>query len=130
MTVTVLRPGTPGARNEKGGEMKIGHHLKTGIALAIILLIPVWGWCGEIFGSIMAGDRAVRGAEVEVSCGGKPSGRFKTDNFGSYRLFVHEQGPCTLTVSYQGQTLDLNITSYEKPMRYDLEVRGNTLQRR
>jgi hypothetical protein len=110
--------------------MKIVHHLKTCIAISIILLIPALGWCGEIFGSVMVGDNAVRGAEGEVSCGGKSSGRFRTDNFGSYRLFVQERGPCTLTFYYQGIALPLEITSYEKPMRYDLEVRGNTIRRR
>ena len=99
-----------------------------GTMLLTILFGVTSAWPGEIFGSVRSGNKAAR-AQVTVTCGNKTYGPVNTDNFGSYRLFVRERGQCTLTVHYQGQALTLNITSYERPMRYDLEGRGSTLFR-
>jgi hypothetical protein len=108
-----------------------GDDMKTilGIMVLTILFGASSAWPGEIFGSVRQGNSAVR-AQVSVKCDGNSYGPVNTDNFGSYRLFVRERGQCTLTVDYQGQALTMGITSYERPMRYDVEVRGDSLLRR
>jgi hypothetical protein len=99
------------------------------IIVLTILLSVSSAWSGEIFGTVRKGNGAVK-AQVTVTCGNQSYGPVETDNFGSYRLFVRERGQCTLTVHYLGKPLTMAITSYERPMRYDLEVSGTTLLRR
>jgi len=100
-----------------------------GILVLIMLLGVSSSWAGEIFGTVRSGRRAVR-AQVTVTCGPRTYGPVTTDNFGSYRLFVRERGQCILTVHYQGRPLNMRITSYERPIRYDIQVGGGSLQRR
>jgi len=53
---------------------------------------------GEIYGTIKEGGKPVKGGtKVEVKCA-KGGYSAETDKLGSYRLFVPEQGKCTLSV--------------------------------
>jgi hypothetical protein len=45
-----------------------------------------------------------------------------TDEFGSYKLAVKQQGKCILTLVYEKQELALEVFSYETATRYDLVV--------
>ncbi|RPJ44304.1 MAG: hypothetical protein EHM19_06995 [Candidatus Latescibacterota bacterium] len=55
-----------------------------------------------------------------------------TDNFGSYKLTVKEEGKCILTLVYEKQTPTLEVFSYKDPTRYDLilEKKDGTLSLR
>jgi hypothetical protein len=45
----------------------------------------------------------------------------QTDKEGMYRVYVNEEGKCTLTVRYQGAAPTMEVTSQEeKTTRYDL----------
>ena len=52
-----------------------------------------------------------------------------TDEFGSYKLTVKEEGKCILSLVYEKQTAGLAVFSYRDATRYDLilETRDGTL---
>ena len=53
---------------------------------------------GEFYGTIREGGKPVKaGTKVDVKCA-KGAYSAETDNLGSYRLFVPEQGKCVLSV--------------------------------
>lgn len=43
-----------------------------------------------------------------------------TDEFGSYKLTVKEEGKCILTLVYEEEVLTLEVFSYKEATRYDL----------
>jgi hypothetical protein len=45
-----------------------------------------------------------------------------TDKYGSYKLFVKQEGKCMLTLVYDRQASTLDVYSYGDPTRYDLIV--------
>jgi hypothetical protein len=87
----------------------------------LFLAIPVTpALSGEIYGTIQEGGKPVKaGTKVEVKCA-KGSYRADTDNLGSYRLFVPEQGKCTLTVTSGDAAPQMTVHSYEDSARYNL----------
>ena len=77
---------------------------------------------GEIYGTIQEGGKPVQaGTKVEVRCA-KGSYATQTDKLGSYRLFLPEQGKCTLSVRAGGAALQATVHSYEDSARYNLVV--------
>lgn len=77
---------------------------------------------GELFGKIVEGtSSAGAGASLEVKCGEK-SYAAKTDKSGSYRMVVAENGKCSMTVTYKGQSGSLEFASYNDPVQVDLVV--------
>src|SRR5512135_884607 len=75
---------------------------------------------GEIYGTVKEGGKPINaGAKVEVKCS-KGSYSVETDNLGSYRLFVPEQGKCTLSVTSGGDSPQMTVHSFEDSTRYNL----------
>ena len=75
---------------------------------------------GEIYGTVKDGGKPVQaGTTVEVKCA-KGSYSAKTDNLGSYRLFVPEQGKCTLSVKSGAVSPQMTVHSFEDSARYNL----------
>ena len=76
---------------------------------------------GEVLGKITtAGASVGEGTEVAAKCGGKSYPAVKTDKTGSYHLVIAETGKCTLTVTYKGQTADIDVASYDDAAQADL----------
>jgi hypothetical protein len=93
---------------------------KTLLAL-LCLAIPFSGAvAGEIYGTIKEGGKPIKsGTKVEVKCA-KGGYNAETDKFGSYRLFVPEEGKCTLSVKSGDAAPQFTVHSYEDSARYNL----------
>lgn len=104
------------------------------VALASVLLPSASGaLAGEVYGKITAGGASVgEAASVAVACGEKTYPARQTDKTGSYHIVVGATGKCALTVTYQGQSADMPIVSYEDESQVDivLETRGGKLTAR
>jgi len=75
---------------------------------------------GEIYGTIKEGGKPVKGGtKVEVKCA-KGGYSAETDKLGSYRLFVPEQGKCTLSVFSIDGSPQMTVNSFEDSARYNL----------
>jgi hypothetical protein len=87
-------------------------------------------FAGRIFGDIkLDGKPLPAGVPVEIGVlkedtKGKPprADSTATDKFGAYKLTVKDKGKCQLTVTYEKQSLTLEVFSYAEPTRYDLIV--------
>lgn len=92
------------------------------LRLAALLMVaaPALVFAGEIYGSIKEAGKPVKeGVKVEVLCGEKKVAG-ETDKFGAYRLFVAEEGKCTLTVRVGDETPSIPVHSFEDSARYNL----------
>jgi len=75
---------------------------------------------GEIYGTIKEGGKPIKaGTKVEVKCA-KGSYSAETDKLGSYRVFVPEQGKCTLSVKSGDAAPQMTVHSFEDSARYNL----------
>src|SRR5512145_1547538 len=75
---------------------------------------------GEIYGTVKEGGKPVQaGTKVEVKCA-KGSYSAETDKLGSYRVFVPEQGKCTLSVISGDVAPQTTVNSFEDSARYNL----------
>jgi len=75
---------------------------------------------GEIYGTIREGGKPVKaGTRLEVKCARGSYGA-ETDKLGSYRLFVPEQGKCTLAVISGTPAPQMAVHSFEDSARYNL----------
>lgn len=75
---------------------------------------------GEFYGTIKEGGKPIKAAtKIEVKCA-KGSYSAETDKLGSYRLFVQEQGKCTLSVKSGDVAAQMAVTSFEDSTRYNL----------
>jgi hypothetical protein len=90
---------------------------------------------GEIYGTIKEGDKPVKkGVTVTVKPVGKegpnptPDKPSETDDYGNYRVVVPETGKCTITVTFDKQSISADVQSYSTPVRFDwvLEKTGAT----
>lgn len=95
--------------------------MKTIAMLFPLLVLPSLALAGEIYGGLAEGNRSVgEGVQVEIRCADKAYPSKATDQYGSYRLYVQEKGKCTLRVHYKEQSPSIEISSYERSVRYDL----------
>ncbi len=86
----------------------------------IFLLLPSLVFGGEIYGSITEGGRPVgQGIKVEITSAGKPYST-RTDKYGSYRIYIRGVRKGILKVYYKQQSPTMEISSYERSVRYDL----------
>lgn len=91
------------------------------VSLLLLTLLPSVAIAGEIYGSLTEAEKSVgEGVRVEIRCGEKSYPAAATDKYGSYRLYVQETGKCTLKVRYKQQSPAIEISSYERSVRYDL----------
>jgi hypothetical protein len=90
-------------------------------AIPLFLALSFTGaWAGEIYGTVKEGGKPVpAGTKVEVKCA-KGSYATETDKLGSYRLFLPEQGKCTLTVRAGNAAPQIGVHSFEDSARYNL----------
>ena len=95
--------------------------MKTFTVLFLFLILsPSFVFAGEIFGSITEGGRPVgQGIKVEITYAGKAYST-ETDKYGSYRAYMPGMGKSLLKVHYKQQSPSIEISSYERPVRYDL----------
>ena len=103
-------------------------------SLALSLLLPAAATAGRIFGDItIDGAPAPAGVRLEISlvppANDSLSARIadvadstSTDEFGSYKLTVPEEGKCVLTLLYEGHAPTFEVFSYKRAVRYDLVI--------
>jgi hypothetical protein len=90
--------------------------------LTLLILIACAGssFAGEVYGTIKENGKPVeKGTSVSITPGADSVAK-QTDEFGGYRIFVPEAGPCTLNITYKGKPVSCAIQSYTKPTRFDL----------
>lgn len=94
------------------------------VLLILMLVRPVVG--GEVYGSIELSGKAIPpGVEIVVQCAG-PARSTKTDEIGSYRIYLKEKGKCTLTVKYGNEPFpSIAIYSYDGTVRFDLVLEAS-----
>lgn len=93
---------------------------KVYLAVLCIAISCTTALAGEIYGTVKEGGKPVQaGTKVEVKC---PKGSYsaETDKLGSYRLFLPEQGKCTLTVKSGDVSPQMAVHSFEDSARYNL----------
>lgn len=77
----------------------------------------------EIHGTVSEGGKPLpKGVALKLDCGGTAVSA-ATDEFGGYSLKIAATGQCKLTIDYKGGSASLGVAIYEKPSRYDLEVK-------
>jgi hypothetical protein len=90
---------------------------------AAVLVLPVALSAAEIRGTVSeAGKPLAQGVPLKLDCGGTTA-TASTDQFGGYSLKIAASGQCKVTIDYKGASASLAVTVFEKPSRYDLEVR-------
>ena len=96
--------------------------MKLVIYVLIIISMTAIAAAGEIFGTIIDGNKAVpEGTKVEVTVAGKTfTGTI--DKTGTYHVFAAEKGKGTLTAFYKDQKPAADVFSFEKATRYDYVV--------
>lgn len=96
--------------------------MKVWLILVLLGLAPELGLAGEIRGAVMHDGKSVgQGVGIEVQCADKVYST-STDKYGSYRLFLPENGTCQLQVKYQNQAPAREIVSFDDSTRYDLTL--------
>jgi hypothetical protein len=93
---------------------------KVYLAVLCIAISCTTALAGEIYGTVKESGKPVQaGTKVEVKCA-KGSYSAETDKLGSYRLFVPEQGKCTLSVKSGDVSPQMAVHSFEDSARYNL----------
>jgi hypothetical protein len=91
-------------------------------ALALFAL-PLALSAAEIRGTVSEGGKPVAaGVPLKLDCGGTTASA-STDEFGGYSLKIAAGGQCKLSIDYKGASASLSVAVFEKPSRYDLELR-------
>ncbi|MGE5790500.1 MAG: hypothetical protein ACM33C_06500 [Syntrophaceae bacterium] len=90
------------------------------LAMLCLAISCTTALAGEIYGTVKEGGKPIKaGTKIEVKCA-KGSYSAETDNLGSYRLFVAEQGKCTLSVKSGDVAPQMTVNSFEDSARYNL----------
>lgn len=77
----------------------------------------------EIHGTVSEGGKPLsKGVALKLDCGGTTA-TASTDEFGGYSLKIAATGQCKLSIDYKGGSASLGVAVFEKPSRYDLEVK-------
>jgi len=97
--------------------------IKNSIPLLILfLLFSSITLAGEVYGTLREGGKAVtKGIKVEIVTP-KKTYTTVTDTYGSYSLYVLENGKCTLKAYYKNQTPTFELHAYDKSTRYDMSL--------
>ena len=92
-------------------------------ATIALFALPLALSAAEIHGTVSEGGKPVApGVSLKLDCGGT-SASASTDQFGGYSLKIAAGGQCKLTVDYKGASASTSVAVFEKPSRYDLEVK-------
>jgi hypothetical protein len=99
------------------------------VTLVVMLLSSSYILAGDLFGSIIDGNKPVAAGVKIVVKSGEKTYTGETDKFGAYRIFVTDKGKCTLTVHFKDQTPSADMFAYDKSTRYDwiLETKDGKL---
>jgi len=97
------------------------------ILVLVIIFFPSLVLAGIIHGSIKEGEEFIgEGVKVELLLSDSTASPVdstvdstRTDKYGSYRMYVEEEGRYTLRVHYREETPTAEIYSYEHPVRYN-----------
>ena len=93
---------------------------KVFLAMLCLAISCTTALAGEIYGTVKEGGKPIKaGTKLEVKCA-KGSYSAETDKLGSYRLFVPEQGKCTLSVTSGDVSPQMTLHSFEDSTRYNL----------
>jgi len=93
---------------------------KVFLAMLCLAISYTTALAGEIYGTVKEGGKPIKaGTKVEVKCA-KGSYSAETDKLGSYRVFVPEQGKCTLSVKSSDGSPQMTVNSFEDSARYNL----------
>ncbi len=96
--------------------------MKLLICTALVFSLASMAMGGEIFGTIVDGNKAVpEGTKVEVTVAGKTFTGI-IDKTGTYHIFAAEKGKGLLTAFYKDQKPTADVFSFEKATRYDYVV--------
>ena len=87
------------------------------ILVVFMLLLPIYCFAGEIYGTVREHGRPVVKETVTIICqsGEKTS---VLDSYGTYRVFIPTTGPCT----FQIRNLNYTIRSYSTATSYNFEI--------
>jgi hypothetical protein len=90
------------------------------LAMLCLAIFCTTALAGEIYGTIKEAGKPIKaGTKIEAKCA-KGSYGAETDKIGSYRLFVPEQGKCTLSVKSGDVAPQMTVHSFEDSARYNL----------
>jgi hypothetical protein len=93
------------------------------ISLYVVLIVcPVCLYAGPIFGSIFFNNAALRGASIQISCGGSVVASGSTLDDGSYRINVPNEGRCTLSVTSNNIQASADVVSSSSASRFNFVV--------
>ena len=94
------------------------------IGLGVLgFVIAVAASAAEIHGTVSEGGKPLpKGVALKLDCAGTTASG-STDEFGGYSLKLAATGQCKLSIDYKGGSASLGVAVFEKPSRYDLEVR-------
>jgi hypothetical protein len=93
---------------------------KVFLAMLCLAISCTTALAGEIYGTVKEGGKPIKaGTKVEVKCA-KGSYSAETDKLGSYRLFVQEQGKCTLSIQSSDGSPQMTVNSFEDSARFNL----------
>lgn len=92
-------------------------HPAKSLLLSLLLLLPVFAFAGEIFGTLKKDGKPLVNEEVRILQNGQVIGTAKTDDKGYYSITVKQVGKCTLALpGYAGAKFDIfstnNSTNY------------------
>jgi hypothetical protein len=76
---------------------------------------------GEISGDLRSGDQYLAEVPMQLKCGAETV-EGKTDKAGSFRLRGNATGKCRLQITWNKQSLGVDVVVFEKPTRYRLVV--------
>lgn len=76
---------------------------------------------GEIYGDVRLGEKYLAELPVELKCGTEVV-KGTTDKAGSFRLSTKTGGKCDLSITYDKQTVSIQVVVFEKPAQYRLMV--------
>jgi len=86
----------------------------------LILAFTALAVAGNVYGTVTENGKPVaQGVKLEVTCGGNKYNA-DTDANGGFKMFVKDQGKCSLVVAYQGQSPAMDINSFEGSVQIDL----------
>lgn len=104
------------------------------LTIAFTVLSGSTASAGQIFGSLNEGGRPLVNVYFEVACTNERSAlkgkadsseksipKGKTDNYGAYSINVG-RGRCIFKLYYKKEILEFGLYSYDRALRYDLEV--------
>ena len=101
--------------------------LSARLSFVALIFCAASSFGGEIYGTIKENGKPIaKDVEVTIALNGNSTG--KTDEFGSFRIFVSGTGPCSIAIKLRDTPISGQIQSYSKPTRFDMVVEKNNGQ--